>query len=296
MVNNLHKENQTASWEYIPDTDTLLRYLDRESLVELSKCCKRYRNQLEHRVLEKLHLDTWCINNSKIYAYLTESCKLEKVLEFLKIDLGSKLKFVKIFKLDCEVDCCFAEKFINLLPNVKTLELFGVDEYDCCLGKGLATILKSMDHLEHVKLYSIDDTICNYTNNKRIFPISLKSLDIYREFYFKDDDDKTLIYESIDASYINLYYLTIASNRMLKNLTCGMPNLQEIDIQDIEGLDMSILVEFLIANPQIRKLNTSFENYSEEVLKAILSSKCLEYWYISDGNWEEIEINNLPSN
>ncbi|KXN67107.1 hypothetical protein CONCODRAFT_10876 [Conidiobolus coronatus NRRL 28638] len=84
---------------------------------------------------------------------------------------------------------------------------------------------------------------------------------------------------------------------MLKNLACGMPNLQEVKIDQIEYLDASKLVAFLKANPQIRKLKTvGLEYFNEEVFKTILSSKCIVDWNIINYSDEEIEASNLPSN
>ncbi|KXN69155.1 hypothetical protein CONCODRAFT_8443 [Conidiobolus coronatus NRRL 28638] len=256
-------EDQAASWEYLPNINDLLEYLDREDLMELSKCWKSY--------------------------------KLEKMLEFLKADLGSKLKFIKKFMLDNMVGCEFAEKLIKLLRNIKTLSIFGYVGA-CSLGKGLTTILKGLEHLEHVDFYCIDDKIDDYSTKKQIFPKSIKSLKI--SYYGSSNyyNNEYLIYDTIDASYINLYSLTIVSNRMLQNLSLGMINLQEVEIIDFRLMDQSILLKFLKANPQIRKLNTNLSCYNEEVIKTVLSSKYIEYWCIDGIHWKGIEFNNLQPN
>ncbi|KXN67109.1 hypothetical protein CONCODRAFT_10878 [Conidiobolus coronatus NRRL 28638] len=115
-------EIQAASWEYIPNTDTLLEYLERDDLIELSKCCKRYRNKLECRVLEKLELSIWSRKLDYKY-YLEDSEKCEKVPELLKSDLGEKTKFVKELTLICNMSSAFSEKLIKLLPNIKSLTI-----------------------------------------------------------------------------------------------------------------------------------------------------------------------------
>ncbi|KXN67111.1 hypothetical protein CONCODRAFT_10880, partial [Conidiobolus coronatus NRRL 28638] len=61
-INQVDKD-KAVSWRYLPDTATLLQYLNRIDLIELSKCCKRYRSQLETQVLEKLDIYNWCENN-----------------------------------------------------------------------------------------------------------------------------------------------------------------------------------------------------------------------------------------
>jgi hypothetical protein len=114
-----YKEVKATTWEYIPDTDTLVEYLGRRDLIELSKCCKSFRNQLERRVLENLSLYTWESNNKDIYEELRiineffEDYDLEKALEFLKNDLGSKLIFVKKFVLSCKIWEVFTEILAN---------------------------------------------------------------------------------------------------------------------------------------------------------------------------------------
>ncbi|KXN69922.1 hypothetical protein CONCODRAFT_79094, partial [Conidiobolus coronatus NRRL 28638] len=294
-TNNIIKD-QGANWEYLPDTDTLLMYFGRKDLLELSKCCKRYRNHLESRVLESLNLDAWVYDNMEIYDELREDYKIVKVLEFLKNDLGSKLKFVKKFGLNCEVDRSFAEVFVKLLPNIKTLSLYGFTEYGCCLGEGLISILEGIENLENVNLYDINDTIDHYSIKNKIFSRSLKSL--YINYYFGSSsyDGELLIYNTIDTSYTNLYSLTIVSNRMLQNLSSGISGLQEVDIIIFEGLNESNFAKFLKSNTQLRKLSIRFEHYNEEIVKTVLTSKYLEYLCIYFGDSEGIQVNNLPSN
>ncbi|KXN67115.1 hypothetical protein CONCODRAFT_10884 [Conidiobolus coronatus NRRL 28638] len=263
----------------------------------MSKCCKSYRKRLEPHVLESLDLYIWQDNNSEIYDKLRSSNKLKEALEFLKTDLGSKLKFVKNFTLNCDIDCSFAEIFIELLPNIKTLSLSGAGVNICCLGEGLTAILKGMKRLEYVNFYQIDDAISRYTTDTKLFPKSIKSF----KAWFRDSpaysEDELGFYNTIDASYINLNSLTIISDIMLKNLTCGMPNLQKVEIDYIGDMDASNIVSFLKANSHIRKLTTiRFGDYNEEIFNAILSSKCLEYWCIDDTGFNEIEVYNLRSN
>ncbi|KXN66743.1 hypothetical protein CONCODRAFT_11353 [Conidiobolus coronatus NRRL 28638] len=295
-------KDQYASWKHLPDTNTLLEYLGRRDFIELSKCCKRYRNQLERRVLEKLHLGRWRDDNMEIYDELKDSKNSNKILEFLKTDLGRKLKFVNKFDLDIKVDCSFAEIFVKYLPNIKTLIWNDFSEWDNEYEKNLITILNSVEHLKHVELCYGGTNPGNYSTKKQIFPKSLKSLNIYfyedyYPYYFRDFGyyDYVCTYETLDNSYTNLHSLKIVSNRMLQNLSYGMPNLQEVKIQDVSKLDESKLVSFLKANPQIRKLETKYIKISVEILKTIISLKFLEYWYCHAWGWENI-FNSIPSN
>ncbi|KXN67120.1 hypothetical protein CONCODRAFT_10889 [Conidiobolus coronatus NRRL 28638] len=153
-----------------------------------------------------------------------------------------------------------------------------------------------MESLEHVYFSSINDEVDEYISTNPIFPKSIKSLKICYINESNVIDDDLLVYNTIDASYINLNSLTIITNKMLENLSSGMTNLQEIEIKNIYNLDNAKLVDFLKFNPQLRKLDTDNINYNEEILKVILSSKYLEHWSINSGSWEHVEINNLPSN
>jgi hypothetical protein len=67
MDNKKSKNNKYISWKRLPNTDTLLVYLDRKDLEELGKCCKRYRKQLEHRVLEKPAVEISIRNNRVLF-------------------------------------------------------------------------------------------------------------------------------------------------------------------------------------------------------------------------------------
>ncbi|KXN65711.1 hypothetical protein CONCODRAFT_12627 [Conidiobolus coronatus NRRL 28638] len=292
----IYKEDHTDSWEYLPDTFTLFQYLERKDLIELSKCSKSYRNQLERKVLEELSLITWRNNNWKIYYELTKSWKYGKVLEIVITSLGNKLKLAKKLTLDCHTSYLFKDIFAKLMPNIKSLILYGSEEFNCCLGQGLISNLKGMENLEHLNIRYIWDTITDNSTINQIFPKSLKTLKITYGCDFSNNDDKFTIYDTIDSTYINLYSLSIVSNRMLQNLACGVPNLQEVEIKDILNLDNSKLVDFLKSNPQIRRINTKHISYSDESLKILLYSNYLEHWNFLGGNWKEIKFDNLPSN
>ncbi|KXN66733.1 hypothetical protein CONCODRAFT_11342 [Conidiobolus coronatus NRRL 28638] len=295
MYKKLPNKNQAANWEYLPNINTIVKYLYRGDLMELSLCCKRYRNQLEHRVLEKLDLNVWKYNNWNTYNKLKETGKVARVLKFLKSDLDNKHKFIKKVTLESDIQVPFAKELNILLPNIKTLILHG-DYFDNSVGLGLITILKGLKNLEIVKLNRVWGPIIDFNTKRKTFPISIKSLVICDFPEYKFDDGILTIYDSIDHYFTNLYSLTIATNRVLQNLSYGMPNLREVELKDVYILKGSNIVAFLKANPQLEKLTTNFMNYNEEILKTILSIKNLKYWNICYGSWEEIKAYSLPSN
>ncbi|KXN69800.1 hypothetical protein CONCODRAFT_7746 [Conidiobolus coronatus NRRL 28638] len=304
-------EDQTVNWEHLPDTNTLLQYLCRKDLIELSKCCKRYRNQVERRILENLGLRQWCRKNWTICRDLEESRNYKKILKYMKTDLGSKLRFARRFTLNCKINYYFAKKFVKLLPNIKNLRLIEYrDEYDGdeeyyddddeknlrFSERSLITILKGMKHLEHIELEEFSMNINQYRTKVQIFPKSLKSLKIYHKWGIYCYNDKLMIYDTVDSRYENLHFLSIGSNIMLQNLHYGMPSLQAVDIKT-SGLDKTKLVEFLKSNPQLKKLNIC-SCYNEEIFNTIMSFKYLEYLRICTEYLREtgIEINNFSSN
>ncbi|KXN69803.1 hypothetical protein CONCODRAFT_7749, partial [Conidiobolus coronatus NRRL 28638] len=288
-------DNKPANWEYLPDTTTLAQYLERKDLIELSKCCKRYRKQLERQVFENLNLDNWRKNNQTIYGELEKSKNHKKILKYVKIDLGSKLKFGRKFSLSDEINYPFAKKFVKLFPNILTLRLCETSEDNRFSERSLRTVLKGMKHLEHVELNEIWGGIEEYKSKAQIFPKSLKSLKINDEWGIYCNDDNIMVYDTIDSTYENLYFLSITSNKMFQNLSCRMDNLKEVEIKG-DGLDNTKLAKFLKSNPHLKKLNIYLEHYNEEIVNTILSFKYLEHLYISIGRRNEIQANILSSN
>ncbi|KXN68280.1 hypothetical protein CONCODRAFT_9510 [Conidiobolus coronatus NRRL 28638] len=219
----------------------------------------------------------------------------------MKSDLGPKLELVQSIDLDCEKSKAFAETFVKLLPNIKTLRFDG--SWDCGCGcegewqQGLITVLSCMDHLEHVEIEFECELSEDIGTKNQIFPKSLKSLDIrFNNTFEQIEDENIYFYDTIDSSYINLQSITIFSNRMLQNLSSGLPNLQKVEIIDFQDLDESKLIKFLKTNPQLRKMNTTSSSYNEEIINTVLSSENLEYWHICSYGWMGTEVNNLPSN
>jgi hypothetical protein len=223
-------KDKAASWEFLPEFDILLSYLDRKYWVELSKCYKRYRNQLERQVFEKLELGYWYYNIWRIYEILPETCKSKKISKLLESDLGCKLKLVKSVSLCSDMSQEFAAIFVKLLPNVKSLILYENCDNGCNWEQGIIATLSCMKHLEYVELGYIYEPREDYSIRKQIFPKSLKSLNIYFSKYIDYDNESIGIYDTIDFSYLNLYSLTIVSDRILQNLSFGMPNLREVAI------------------------------------------------------------------
>ncbi|KXN66016.1 hypothetical protein CONCODRAFT_12242 [Conidiobolus coronatus NRRL 28638] len=169
---------------------------------------------------------------------------------------------------------------------------------------GLITILNGLKYLEYIEFWVNWVTMEDCSTEKQIFPKSLKYLKIMEYWNFEVEDGNLAIYDTIDSSYMNLSFIDIVSNKILQNLACGMPNLQEVVIHDFD-IDLLNVVKFFKSNPQLRKLDTGFKHYNEEIIKTILSSKYLERWNISHEpwgksnreNWRRIwKINNLPIN
>ncbi|KXN67113.1 hypothetical protein CONCODRAFT_10882 [Conidiobolus coronatus NRRL 28638] len=296
MDNKQTKESQAINWEYLPDTTTLSQYLGRKELIELSKCCKRYRNQLNRKILEYLNLVIWDSDNDEISNEDNYNIKYEIVLRLLKIDLGNRLKLVKGVNLDCFINPSFSKRLIKLIPNIKLLRFIN-NSSDSNLFNILTTVLKGFEQLEHVEFVYDSELLGNNYARKQIFQKSIKSIKINFDGYYIPIADGLTIYDTIDSSYINLQSLSIITNRTLQNLSCGMQNLREVEIIDTGNLDTSTLVTFLITNPQLKKLiTTNLEYKDEEIVKTVLCSKYIESWCINDRDGNESVTRNLPSN
>ncbi|KXN68281.1 hypothetical protein CONCODRAFT_9511, partial [Conidiobolus coronatus NRRL 28638] len=210
-----------------------------------------------------------------------------------------KLKLAQSVYLDCVVIKAFTQALVKLLPNIKALRFDGNCDYSCdCDGEwqqDLITVLSCIDGLEHVEIeYEALNNIRISTKNQ-IFPKSLKSLIIRMHRSYEIYDKYLYLYDTIDSTYINLHTISIYSNRLLQNLSSGLPNLQKVEIE-IVNLDKSKFIKFIKANPQLRNLDTRFWYYKEEMIKAVLSSIHLQHWLICGWTWEDTEVNNLPSN
>jgi hypothetical protein len=80
----------------------------------------------------------------------------------------------------------------------------------------LISILKGLNHLEHVYFMNGYETFENYNTSNQLFPMSIKSLFISDYYVIYESNDYIHIYETIGASYRSLNSLTIISNRMLQ--------------------------------------------------------------------------------
>jgi hypothetical protein len=153
-----------------------------------------------------------------------------------------------------------------------------------------------MKNLEIVKLNYVWGPIKDFNIKRKTFPKSIKSLEVCDKPGYQSDSGDFTIYDSIDSYFTNLYSLSIVTNRMLQNLSSGMPNLREVEIKECYYMKGSDIAAFLKANPQIEKLVTNFRYYNAEILQTILSFKYLNYWSICYARWEGFEVYNLPSN
>ncbi|KXN66096.1 hypothetical protein CONCODRAFT_12130 [Conidiobolus coronatus NRRL 28638] len=100
MNKNKSNDPKIVNWEYLPDSTTLIEYLDRVDVVELGKCCKRYRKQFEKIIFDMLNLTSYLNKNKVTTKELNKSKDYDELTRAIKEDLGDKLNLVKKFKFN----------------------------------------------------------------------------------------------------------------------------------------------------------------------------------------------------
>ncbi|KXN69912.1 hypothetical protein CONCODRAFT_79093 [Conidiobolus coronatus NRRL 28638] len=286
MSTNKSALYKAANWQILPDISILCQYLSRNDLIELSETCKRIRKQFNSEILKKLNLSTYGskfsirerINSSNFDEILNS------LLNLLEEDLKNKLHLVKEIAIHWPFNDQYASRIVSLFPSIAKFQFSGGFSYWSKIG--LLTILNGMRHLEHVELSFHGYVKPSFSSKDIPFSKSLKSIKIYN---LEVTSELQSILDSIDSSYTNLTSLSITSNKMLQNLSIKMPNLKEVIILNNPSFDNSLILEFLKKNPQLAKLEIFFNQYTTELINAILSSKNLKYLVIQECIDLEIE-------
>ncbi|KXN69917.1 hypothetical protein CONCODRAFT_7616 [Conidiobolus coronatus NRRL 28638] len=288
MVDESHSnDSQVVNWEYLPNTFKLCQYLNIRDLKELSITCKRYRNQFESKILEKLRLDRWALffADRKRFIKLNGEKALDHLTNLLKVDLESKYHLVKEITFCNAFHSQYAKKIANLFPHVVKLK-FSTDFKDEYYF-GLLAILNGMKNLKHLEFFIYEYSTSCFNISDQPFSKSLKSLVVEVE----EVHSKCLsIFDTIDSSYTSLITLSITSNKMLSNLSTNMQNLKDIRICSNSELDEDLLLKFVKLNPQLTRLDARFIKYSKEIFTTILSLKHLSCFYIDFCLYEGHEI------
>ncbi|KXN69919.1 hypothetical protein CONCODRAFT_7618 [Conidiobolus coronatus NRRL 28638] len=252
-------ESKIVNWEILPESVTLLKYLNRADLIELSGCCKRYRNQFERIVLGNLNDSGYDIKRLDNYLFLGKNNNVDNFIFMLEDDLGNKVKYVKEFNFWGSLSRELARNIITLLPDINKLRFFYWCENESELG--LITLLNGLKHLKHVEFDIIDEDLPDIESNEQIFPKTLCSLKVN---IANDAPYFVPVFNTIDSSYTNLSLLSIVSNKMLTNLTHRIHNLREVEVINHWDLDDTKLLEFIKNNPQLTMLEINFKQINVE--------------------------------
>jgi hypothetical protein len=290
MEANKLSEAGAAPWKYLPDTIILCQYLNTNEFIELSKSNKRYRKQSEKIIFKNLSLTSWLRNNDEISGQLRHTRNYDELLDILKRELGNNLKLVRSFTFKEVFSLEVASEIINLLPNLTRINFS--TGYDERKKFDLLELISKIQNLEHIE-YSAsdnDDSVLSYCH--AVFPKSLRSIKIHvREFYW----GKVSVFDNVDSSFINLKFIDIPSNKMLKNLS-STPNLKEVKILQRGDIKEDSLVEFFKINPQITKLEMEHRPENDELLQTIISSKFLRYFGIDGTYYYSPQCDSYPLN
>jgi hypothetical protein len=285
-------ESKITNWEILPESVTLLQYLNRADLIELSCCCKRYRNQFERIVLRNLNDSGYDVKRLDNYLILGKEHSFDNFIFMLERDLGNKVKYVKEFNFWGSLSRELARNIATLLPNINRIRFFYWCENESELG--LITLLDSLKNLKHIEFDIIDEDLPDIESSEQIFPNTLCSIKVN---IANDAPYFVPIFNTIDSSYANLTSLSIVSNKMLTNLAHCIQSLSEVEVINHWDLDDSVLLEFIKQNPQLAKLEINFNKISGKILESILSSKCLSYFSIIKNRYYfNEEFNYFPIN
>ncbi|KXN66059.1 hypothetical protein CONCODRAFT_12171, partial [Conidiobolus coronatus NRRL 28638] len=218
--------NIVNTWVYLPEPKTLSQYFSNNDLIELSKTCKKYRNQLKSQVFRTIIIPQNCgklydkINRSRKHHY-----KFNDVKNRLKIDLSECHHLVNQVIFKHSLTPQFVKNFFTLFPNISQVTI-ETKSYNL---KCLIEILHNAKNLYYINLRvnSID-----YESIKVKFHKFCKQLKSLKLFVPYDLDETELKFDFIDINFSNLSYLTIVNNEVLAKLSNGHPSLKSVEFNE----------------------------------------------------------------
>jgi hypothetical protein len=201
----------------------------------------------------------------------------------------------------------FARSFFNLFTNITQLELYSCNtkDYDnhssinetVGSNKVLIEALYPLKNLEFLKIGS--QLINSSVSCSKLFfklPLSLKILHVIE---CKSSYGNLNFYpiENINEEYLNLKEVSIINNKMLSNLAARMETLTDVTISNQQDLNISSLDQFLLLNPQLKKLTVPVYFLECRLVTSILQMQQLKNLNIKYSLYgEQDAIYNLPVN
>jgi hypothetical protein len=295
--NQLILSNVGKTWEYLPDVVyNISQYLKKNDLIELSKVCKIYREQLRDEVFNSVVLLKR--QTAVLRAYDNSLCRSEKfnlIAEELVLNLGRNISLVKEVKFLSLLPNYFIGKIFKLFSNINRVSILeGCSEFGL---KSLIPILSELRNLKQIKLHLKFNTIKRHDLSLYYELFSkLNTIDIIGPWSYRPN---FVPFSVINSDFTNLTDLTIISNTALSNLSAHMPRLIQVKLlaYPVFEYDKGKLKNFLNINPQLIRLVISDEVLNDEMLKTIYSLKRLRYLEIFRQRFTQIpqNLNNICS-
>jgi hypothetical protein len=278
-------DNDTNSWEYLPDTDIFYQYFNQNDLIELSKACKKYRAQLKFQVLKKLNID------NRVHGYLNiTTCDkkrvYESIIDSLKLDFANNFHLVREVIIKYGFTSEFACDFFTLFPKISSIKINSSGNHSL---RNLITTLHGSKCLKHVSINS---------NFRRFNPLSEN---IYYSFFYQLKSihisvppllaETKLPFDIIDSSYTNLKCLTVVDNRMLSKLSNGISSLLYVKFSHEYQFSLEELKNFISNSIQLKQISISDRHLDEKIINSILALKNLYKLEISFSRSEMVNFN-----
>jgi hypothetical protein len=283
--------NIVKSWVYLPEPRTLSQYFNSNDLIELSKVCKKFRNQLKSQALKAIIIPQNC---GKLYDIFNESCtyhyKFNDVKHRLKSDLLECHHLVDQVIFKHSITPQFVKDFFALFPNISRVTIENK-------SYNLKCLIEILHHTKSLYYINLRINSINYESIKADFHKFCKQLKSLKLIVPYDLDETELKFDFIDLSFTNLSYLTIVNNDVLAKLSDGLPSLRFVEFNEDCYFDKSILLKFILNNPQLKKITLAFGRLNYDIIDLVLKLKELNELNLTlDTEYNEIDISNCTEN
>ncbi|KXN66060.1 hypothetical protein CONCODRAFT_12172 [Conidiobolus coronatus NRRL 28638] len=287
--NTLSGTNIIITWIYLPEPKTLSQYFNSNDLIELSKVCKKYRNQLKSQVLRTITIPQDC---GKLYDSGPSFSKytFDYIMDYMKRDLFNNTHLVKEIMFQHCLTVQLTKDIFALFPKISRITISNRNHS----LKALAEVLYDSNYLEHITLRANSKAYVSLSSKFTKFFKNLKSVKL---IVFPEVFSDTLQFDIIDSSFSNLRYLTIANNSMLTKLSNGFPSLVFVEFTEHYLFEKAELLKFIINNPQLKKLTIATDSLNCKITNSILRSNSLHELHLTKNTgYNEIDFTNCTEN
>jgi hypothetical protein len=287
--NKPQESNIGNNWVYLPEPSILSQYFNSSDLIELSKVCKKYRNQLKSRVLRSIIIPQDC---GRLYDSGPSFSKytFNYIMDYMKRDLSNSTHLVKEVIFQHCLTIQLTKDIFSLFPKISRITILNRSHS----LKALAEVLYDSNYLQHITLRANSKAYVSLSSKFGKFFKNFKSVKL---IVFPDVFNDILQFDIIDSSFSNLRYLTIANNTMLAKLSNGFPSLLFVEFTEHYLFEKAELLKFIMNNPQLKKLTIATDNLNYDVINSILNLNSLyELHLTKNTGYNIIDFTNCTEN